>query len=798
MICFTDVWSTIWDDNNKPLLGKIEFCEPNTTTLKTIYDGTEVITDNPIYVNGRTTNQVLLGDGDYTVRYYRYIGHGNMEDDDNESSWFNYKTELVKNSITSSGSGSSSNTVDTIAELKAIVPTEGMVVRVNGYNTANDCPARDFIWQPHVTGDDGGYKISSSTTTTGAWVMKVPGTYIDVRWFGDIPDTVANPSTSAQKSNLGQRAAAAECANQLGKDLYFPKGYYIFDGTNTVSVTKDIICDNKVYFVVKTGTVGTKVQCHELFKCDKNLFIASSKTAIIGDYTLIADWIDASWLSNSTASASGARIGYEIDGNDTNRTAALSFKDCRVEVTGSNTYPCSFDNCDITDSPHLLQGTITMTNMTINPQWFVEDYDFENLYVGSNCDVRLIDCNDATQYITLKNMCGKYDYGDCGEQELNNPTIYPTGTLENCYGTVTCDTTLSGTYELHNASLTMNGIKPADSINAVDSWLTVTTNGNVIQSLSMRRGNLTSTDTIQVLTDCYLDNIELSSNLALFGLSTFTIKDCTINSSIGIIGHNDFMITDNKWNDGSACTYQCDSTTMPGTFKNNYLSSGCNGWAYSSTKANTSVTIKWIGNHSEMSTQFTTFDLTNLYVYDSMHNYIYEGNTGKNTLAYKNSYSYIDMTSAYWIDTVAADSTAAEAKGWNFVLCKSSYLLFSSTNDTARQALEGVYMYKANTVVQDKMRTVFSIGQRLVNIRLTFEYSLPSIFWSSSGTAKNTNHDFSYFTSLYTDETTHEIDLSVLNGKILGNVSFAGHNMVDSSLQSGQLETPPRVLIEIG
>ena len=66
------------------------------------------------------------GDGDYTVRYYRYIGHGNMEDDDNESSWFNYKTELVKNSITSSGSGSSSNTVDTIAELKAIVPTEGM------------------------------------------------------------------------------------------------------------------------------------------------------------------------------------------------------------------------------------------------------------------------------------------------------------------------------------------------------------------------------------------------------------------------------------------------------------------------------------------------------------------------------------------------------------------------------------------------------------------------------------------------------------------------------------------------
>ena len=50
---FTDVWGVILDDSGKPLVGKIGFYEPNTTTLKNIFGTDEVIPlDNPVYCNG--------------------------------------------------------------------------------------------------------------------------------------------------------------------------------------------------------------------------------------------------------------------------------------------------------------------------------------------------------------------------------------------------------------------------------------------------------------------------------------------------------------------------------------------------------------------------------------------------------------------------------------------------------------------------------------------------------------------------------------------------------------------------
>lgn len=45
----------------------------------------------------------------------------------------------------------------------------------------------------------------------------------------------------------------------------------MFDGSNTVSVQKDIILDNGVRFVVKKNTSGTLVACHEMKACDNML-----------------------------------------------------------------------------------------------------------------------------------------------------------------------------------------------------------------------------------------------------------------------------------------------------------------------------------------------------------------------------------------------------------------------------------------------------------------------------------------------------------------------------------------------
>lgn len=63
--------------------------------------------------------------------------------------------------------------VGSITELRSIMPSENMVVQVNGYYTAGDSPTRKYLW---VTGaantDDGGYVISSNRDYNGGrWVM---------------------------------------------------------------------------------------------------------------------------------------------------------------------------------------------------------------------------------------------------------------------------------------------------------------------------------------------------------------------------------------------------------------------------------------------------------------------------------------------------------------------------------------------------------------------------------------------------------------------------------------------------
>jgi len=346
---YTDTWAVIFDDNAKPLLGKIGFYEADTTELKNIYSTDGVTTlQNPIYCNKVTTHQIMLGDGDYTVRYWRYIGSGNMESDQNEDSWFLYKTELIKADQSSSGGGDNGLVLETIADLKDFEGMiDGQVVTVLGYYEKDDCPTREYIW--HESGlysDDGGICIKSNTQNTGAWIMKIPGTYIDVRWYGDLPDDTSDGATS----NLGQRTKAAVAANNYSKDLYFPaftkgvsNGYYMFNGSNTVSVRQNIICDDRTRFVIKEGTTGTVVSCSKLYKEGRYLFIAEQGRQI-GEYKLYADWINTSWLK-SVAVAEGARQGYVVD----ELLNPLSFSNTKIKLETSPN-GCVFNNCEFVEA----------------------------------------------------------------------------------------------------------------------------------------------------------------------------------------------------------------------------------------------------------------------------------------------------------------------------------------------------------------------------------------------------------------------------------------------------------------
>ena len=63
--------------------------------------------------------------------------------------------------------------VSSITELRSIMPSENMVVQVNGYYTAGDSPTRKYLWVSGAANtDDGGYVIRSNRDYNGGrWVM---------------------------------------------------------------------------------------------------------------------------------------------------------------------------------------------------------------------------------------------------------------------------------------------------------------------------------------------------------------------------------------------------------------------------------------------------------------------------------------------------------------------------------------------------------------------------------------------------------------------------------------------------
>ena len=616
MYNFVDTWAVIFKNDGRPLVGKIEFCDPVTTELKTIYnvDGNEL--QNPIYTNAIPSSQIMLDNGDYTVRYYEYIGPGQMEGDYAEEHWRLYKTELVKQNVIAGDNDTTGvyATITTIEQLKEMdTPTDGSVVGVVGYYTAEDCPLRYYVW--HETGnytDDGGVVIKSNHTSQGAWVMKIPGSYIDVRWYGDIPSNLV----AGTGSNLGQRTKAATAANKYSKDLYFPSygkgstnGYYMFDGSNTVSVNKDIIVDDRVRFTVKHGTVGTQITCHELKACEKYLFV-SELNQTIGQYNITADTINTGWFAGDKAAATGARVKYVID----RLSSPLAFTDTYVELASDVAQSVTFRNCHV-DGYKRLSGFVTMENMVVKTDWFVDNYDWSKLSLY-NCQIELENCKDANTYILLKTKQGDPNYGDLGEQSIN-ATVLCGGTIENCYGTI--NVSGSGNLEMHNVSLTVNNLSTDNTINAVDSWLTINS-AVTLGNIQLRRGSLDGTGSLTLIAQSMIENASIRIPINTTGIK-LTVRNSDIYAKITT--RNIDLINNQIY-------AEVDQSDLGGivyvNVSGNMFHNGAQHYVHADT-ADSVVKGIWIGNGSSYDTaHWIKLDRTNLKGQDNDHQYTYAKN----------------------------------------------------------------------------------------------------------------------------------------------------------------------------
>lgn len=632
---FFDSWAPVFDDRAKPLVGKIEFCEANTTdtVLKAIYDIDGNAIQNPVYCNAVPSTQVMLGEGDYTVRYYRYIGAGNMESDNNEDSWLLYKSELVSNGVSISNNEISLYTVATVEDLMQFEGmNDGDVIQVLGYYNAEDCPTRYFVW--HESGNftnDGGIVIKSYKTTSGAWLMKIPGNYIDVRWFGDIPSNFSSGTTS----NLGQRTKAAIAANKYKKDLYFPSygkgnsnGYYMFDGSNTVSVTKDIICDDGVRFVVKPGTTGTSIVCHELHKCEKYLFVKpQGSEEHIGGYSIVADWINTSWFTLDKSEATGARVGYVIDYLNT----PLRFEDTKIKFVrdGFNIVGCRFTNCLFLDCDKNIDEVCYFYNMEIKQSWFDDDFNFVSDCSFYGCKMLLDNFYDADTYIKMKNRQNEHDYGDLNEAFLNNATIL-TGNasdpaiIENCSGSITlANGSGNGYVELHNAGVAISGINSNTNLNMIDCWMSLTGNNLVCASISLRRGSISGTK-VQVLNNVYMENADINCELYIPG-ATNQFNSCNVrakitNTNLKLNSCNIYSVVE-SWPDNKSFKFELIGNKFVGQGAYHHLTTNLDAAA----AHDTTVDGVWTSNTANYNTQHW-IHVRHYGVAYSGHTYVYTNN----------------------------------------------------------------------------------------------------------------------------------------------------------------------------
>ena len=618
MNVFADSWQTILDDTGRPLLGQIEFCEPGTTVLKAVYDSTGIPCDNPIAVNGRTTNQVLLDSGDYTIRYYRKVGTGYVE----------YKTEEYK--APNVDTNETVEAVDTIAELKDCAVEEGKVVSVSGYYNIGDCSIRTYYWNPYITQDDGGAYISSNNQSSGSWCLKVPGSYIDVRWFGDIPDTTAQEEVT---SNLGQRANAADFANILKKDLYFSKGYYFFDGTTSITVGQNIICDKGVGFVIKENTTGTTIQCKELLAVTGESLVSGT-----GSYSLVADWLCDSWFSSSSTVASGARFGYLLHGCT---RSALTYSNTTLQLIGEIAYPVYLSNCLITELGGHFTEAVTCSNMkSISDYWFPTDYDFSDLTISTGCDVKFEDCYSADNYVNRKTACGKSDYGDMHGSMVTinaylkavNGHVY----ISNVQGSINANTTSAGVYHIYDCPLGLNiyGLSGSQSLDLSNAQVCV--DSQYLYELLAKDSQLSSTNGytsggIQCTYGLSLERSKVYTGLiAIPSASKVLIKDCECHGPISISSSstdsNWCKISNSKFVDSATITYQATETTgCTATITGNEFATTM---TVSATVSNSLFNMTIRDNRVTHSGELITLNRQNFADDESAHYYTYENNIG--------------------------------------------------------------------------------------------------------------------------------------------------------------------------
>lgn len=253
-VSFTDQWQTLFDENGKPLVGRVKFMKADASQFKPVYydnNGTQTLAPNPCYTlqDGRLEHQIFLDYGMYTCIVEKFIGEdsSNMTDyADNTDYWSEYKRfKAYGGEDRSSGTANiESGFVDTIADLRLVDPSEHGIVSVVGYYSKEDgIEPRTYVWVPdNEDAEDFGSTIISSLsgyTNAGTWKL-CNSPIVCATTFGVFPD---RKSTITPSDLTTKATALAEYArvNKVCTAIQFNRGKYEFAEGARLSFTKKVI-----------------------------------------------------------------------------------------------------------------------------------------------------------------------------------------------------------------------------------------------------------------------------------------------------------------------------------------------------------------------------------------------------------------------------------------------------------------------------------------------------------------------------------------------------------------------------
>jgi len=352
MICasFNDSYPVIFDNDGKPLVGRVKFMTRQSTEYREIFLEPEGTTRgaNPMKTNecGRLQSQVFLpcGEGEdafYKVVVEKFLGEDpeDMEEywDDDEmwAQQYDYILTFQKDHTIQS-------IVVEATRFISQAPTDFGILVVTGFYNSGDSPARIYTHTENTPSgpNDGVTKIQSDIS--GWWVWK-PQPVVNASCFGvegGLRSDLLSPAMQSLQSYVGSNLKEVE-------EVFFKYGRYAYDADITLPVKVHL--DPNALFVSAQTTTLT---CREFEGPSNALSEFMSLSVSQGDFKF-------SWLANPviTSNSVGSPSRIIVDANKT--CYKQSFFDTefvgsfgRYKVTGwEDLVGVSFTRCKFSNGP---------------------------------------------------------------------------------------------------------------------------------------------------------------------------------------------------------------------------------------------------------------------------------------------------------------------------------------------------------------------------------------------------------------------------------------------------------------